>query len=104
MSSTGTKGPPAWAAGCGHVEAHLSRFWFEPGLKGEGISNDPLVPVQEPGLKALMNRDKKAGFLLVCGVPWRNTKSQQSTLPSSRTCKNNVVTSVRTSDGDIDDF
>ena len=41
----------------GHVEAHWSRFVFEPGLMGGGISNDPLVPVHEPGLKALTNRD-----------------------------------------------
>ena len=58
MAPTGTKGPLAWAARSGHVEAHLSRFVLEPGLKGGGISNDPLVPVQEPGLKALTNRDK----------------------------------------------
>ena len=50
---TGTKGPPAWARSTGHVEAHLSRFGLEPGLKGGGISHDPLVPVQEPGLKAV---------------------------------------------------
>ena len=43
---TGTKGPPAWARRTGHVEDHLSRFVLEPGLKGGGISNDPLVPVQ----------------------------------------------------------
>ena len=51
------KGPPAWARRTGHVEDHLSRFVFEPGLMGGGISNDPLVPVHDPGLKALMNRD-----------------------------------------------
>ena len=39
-----------------------------------------------------------------CGGPWRNTKSQQSTLPSSKDMYNNVVTSVRTSDVDTDDF
>ena len=54
---TGTKGPPDWARRTGHVEAHLSGFVFEPGLMGGGISNDPLVPVHEPGLKALTNRD-----------------------------------------------
>ena len=34
-----------------------SRFMFEPRLMGGGISNDPLVPVHESGLKALTNRD-----------------------------------------------
>ena len=45
VPQTGTKGPPAWAQGIGHVEALLSRFWIELGLKGGGISTDPLVPV-----------------------------------------------------------
>ena len=54
---TGTKGPLTGVGAQGHVEAHWSRFWFEPGLMGGGISNDPLVPVHEPGLKALTNRD-----------------------------------------------
>ena len=55
---TGTKGPPDWARRTGHVEAHLPRFEFESGLMGGGINKDPLVPVHEPGLKALTNRDK----------------------------------------------
>uniref|UniRef100_A0A0A9DR10 Uncharacterized protein n=1 Tax=Arundo donax TaxID=35708 RepID=A0A0A9DR10_ARUDO len=38
-----------------------------------------------------------------CGGPWRNTRSQQSTLPSSY-MYDNVITSVRTSDGGTDDF
>ena len=59
---TGTKGSPTWAPRTGHVEAHLSRFWIEPGLKGQGISTDPLVPVQEPGQKALTNRDNMPFF------------------------------------------
>ena len=54
--------PPAWALRTGHVEAHLSRFCIEPGLKGHGISTDPLVPVQEPGQKALTNRDNRPFF------------------------------------------
>ncbi len=41
---------------------HWSRFWIEPGLKGQGISTDPLVPVQEPGQKALTNRDNRSVF------------------------------------------
>ena len=45
-----------------HVEAHLSRFWIEPGLKGQGISTDLLVPVQKPGQKALTNRDNRLFF------------------------------------------
>ena len=58
MSPTGTKGPLVWAACSGHVEAHLSQFVLEPGLKGGGISNDPLVPVPELGQNAHTNRDK----------------------------------------------
>ena len=58
MSPTGTKGPLAWAARSGHMEAQLTRFVLEPGLKGGGISNDLLVLVQEPGLKALTNQEK----------------------------------------------
>ena len=54
---TGTKGPLTGLGAQGHVEAHWSRFVFEPGLMGVGISNDPLVSVREPGLKALTNRD-----------------------------------------------
>ena len=59
---TGTKGSPDWALRTAHVEAHQSRFWIEPGLKGGGISTDTLVPVQEPGLKALTNRDYRPFF------------------------------------------
>ena len=59
---TVTKGPPAWARRTGHVEAHLSRFVFEPGLMGGGINNDTLIPVHEPGLKALTNRDCRPFF------------------------------------------
>ena len=69
MPPTGTKGPPAWAPRTGHVEAHLSRFWIEPGLKGQGISTDPLVPVPEPGQKALMNRDNRPFFYQCNDMP-----------------------------------
>jgi hypothetical protein len=33
-----------------------------------------------------------------CGGPWRNTKSYQSILPSSKDMYDNVVVSVQTSD------
>ena len=62
---TGTKGPLTGLGAQGHVEAHWSRFVFEPGLMGGGISNDPLVPVtkgpHEPGLLGV--------FLLVVSAP-----------------------------------
>ena len=54
---TGTKGPPASAPQCGHVEHLWSQFVSQPGLKVIGISPDRVVPVVEPGLKALWNRD-----------------------------------------------
>ena len=45
---------------------------------------------------------------MLCGGLWTNIKSQQSTLDLLRTCttikSNNIVTSVRTSDGDTDAF
>ena len=41
---------------------------------------------------------------ILCGGLWTNIKSQQSMSGSLRTMYNNVVTSVRTSDGDTDDF
>ena len=44
------------------TEAHLSRFWIEPGLKGQGIGTNPLVPIQEPGQKVLTNRDNRPFF------------------------------------------
>jgi hypothetical protein len=39
-----------------------------------------------------------------CGGLCRSTKSHQSTLPSLKDMYDNVVTSVRTSDGDTNDF
>ena len=54
--------PSCLGSATGHVEAHLSRFWIEPGLKGGGISTDTLVPVPEPGLKALTNPDYRPFF------------------------------------------
>jgi hypothetical protein len=41
---------------------------------------------------------------MLCGGPWRNTKSQQSNITLIKDMYDNVVTSVRTSDGDTDDF
>ena len=73
MPPTGTKGSPAWALHTAHVEAHQSRFWIEPGLKGQGISTDTLVPVQEPGLKALTNRDYRPFF-----YQWRRPSDRRS--------------------------
>ena len=40
---------------------------------------------------------------MLCGGLWTSIKSQRSTSGSLRTCID-VVTSVRTSDGDMDDF
>ena len=57
-SPTGTTGPPARASQSGHVVDRLSRFVAQPGQKVFGISNDPLVPVPEPGQMGLWNRDK----------------------------------------------
>ena len=46
----------------GHVDSHWSRFISKPGLMTLVISPDALVPVQEPGLMGLMNRDKWTCF------------------------------------------
>jgi hypothetical protein len=41
---------------------------------------------------------------MLCGELWTNIRFQQNMLDSFRALYNNVVTSVRTTDGDMNDF